>query len=107
EWSVENARENCLANNCGEIMIHLGDSLALEENEKYDLILANINRNVLKKQLSDYARLLRPSGTLIMSGFFMTDVEELQNDATRFGLLLQQTSSENAWAGMRLLKRAD
>jgi ribosomal protein L11 methyltransferase len=104
EWSVENSRENCVNNNCTEIELKLGNKELLENYAFFDVILANINKNVLKEQLPYYAKLLNSNATLLLSGFFTTDTEELQKQAESLGLTLIQTYSRNNWAVMKLGK---
>lgn len=102
EWSAENARENCIANGGADIEIRLGDKELLEDYKGFDVILANINKNVLKVQLPLYAKLLKANGVLLMSGFFTTDVDELEKFAGQHGLKLLDRYSKNNWAVMKL-----
>jgi ribosomal protein L11 methyltransferase len=73
-WSVENALENATRNQCSKISGLLGDIDSIQENN-FGLILANINKNVLKRHLPDYAKLCLPGGLLYLSGFFTSDVQ--------------------------------
>jgi ribosomal protein L11 methyltransferase len=102
EWSAENAKENCIANDCAEIEIRLGDKDLLSDYKEFDVILANINKNVLKIQLPFYSKLLKQNGTLLMSGFFTTDVDELEKFANKHGLKLMERYAKNNWAVMKL-----
>jgi ribosomal protein L11 methyltransferase len=102
EWSAENAKENCIANDGADIEIRLGDKDLLNDYEEFDLILANINKNVLKIQLPFYSSLLRKGGVLLISGFFTTDVNELEIFANQHGLKLIERYSKNNWAVMKL-----
>jgi ribosomal protein L11 methyltransferase len=104
EWSAENARENCIANDCADIEIRLGDKDLLNDYKEFDVILANINKNVLKIQISSYAKLLKPNGVLLMSGFFTTDVDELEKYAKDQDLKLIERYAKNNWAVMKLGK---
>jgi ribosomal protein L11 methyltransferase len=104
EWSAENARENCIANDAAEIEIRLGDKDLLNDYEAFDVILANINKNVLRIQLPTYAKLLKQEGVLLMSGFFTTDVNELEKFAGEQGLKLIERYTKNNWAVMKLGK---
>jgi ribosomal protein L11 methyltransferase len=102
EWSAENAKENCIANSGTDIEIRLGDKDLLNDYKEFDVILANINKNVLKIQIPLYAKLLKAEGVLLMSGFFTTDVEELERFAGEHGLKLIERYSKNNWAVMKL-----
>jgi len=104
EWSVENGIENCIANNCSDIEIKLGDKEELIQYNNFDIILANINKNVLKVQMPLYASLLKANGVLLLSGFFNTDVEELEKLAQTLHLKLERTFTKNNWAVMKLGK---
>lgn len=104
EWSAENAKENCIANGGADIEIRLGDKDLLNDYKEFDVILANINKNVLKIQLPSYSKLLKQSGVLLMSGFFTTDVDELEKHAKQQGLKLIERYSKNNWAVMKLGK---
>ncbi len=96
DWSVENAIENCSRNNCSDIKIIKGDGKAIEDH--FDVILANINKNILKAELPVYAQHLNKNGYLILSGFFKTDSEELIALATQHSLSLFKQENKNDWA---------
>ena len=85
EWAVENAKENARRNNCNHIEVRCGDIDVVKE-EKFGLILANINKNVLLSHMENYVNLLENEGMLLLSGFFVTDVGELVADAQKHGL---------------------
>lgn len=103
-WSVENAKENCAMNGCSDIPVLEGDVDLLAGQAPFDVILANINKNILKVQIPAYASVIRPGGTLLLSGFFTTDVEELSEVAGRHGFTFLQSRQENEWAMMVLQK---
>ena len=104
EWSVENSRENCINNGCEDIELKLGNKELLDNYSNFDVILANINKNVLLEQLPFYAKLLDTDGTLLLSGFFTTDVDDLRKRAESLGLKLVQSYNRNNWAVMKLSK---
>jgi ribosomal protein L11 methyltransferase len=95
-WSFENAKENCALNGCTEVEVQLGDIDTVPAKE-YDLILANINRNVLLHHIPHYAALLAPNGVLLMSGFYEKDLAALEEIANFNGLLLEKYSVTNDW----------
>jgi ribosomal protein L11 methyltransferase len=103
EWAVENARENIERNDCSNIAVRLGDIDIVEESG-FGLILANINKNVLKEHLRYYAEKLSSNGTLMLSGFFHSDVEELEKHASQYGLFVQRVETKEEWAVMQLTK---
>ena len=104
DWSVENALENCTTNNCKEIKIFKGDSGLLASKQTYDVILANINKNVLKSYLPLLSGSVKQGGFIFISGFFKTDREELINLASANYLKLHKQELKNDWA-MLLFQR--
>ncbi|MBK7669348.1 MAG: 50S ribosomal protein L11 methyltransferase [Sphingobacteriaceae bacterium] len=106
EWSVENAIENCATNNCNDIKVVEGDSdLLSSKPNHYDVILANINKNVLKTYIPDLAKSLKKGGYLFISGFFKTDCEELINLASGYYLNLHKQELKGDWAMLCFLKQ--
>ena len=102
EWAYNNAMENVQRNGV-EMSIRIGDaSLLTDRHDKYDLIIANINRNILLNDMSAYTCALKTDGTLLLSGFYESDIPALQQHATTLGLQLLQTKSRQSWAAMRL-----
>jgi ribosomal protein L11 methyltransferase len=97
DWTVENARENAETNQCSNITVHLGDVTAVQNDEAYDIVLANINRNVLLADMAAYTNLLKSGGPLILSGFYTEDLPVLQEEATRCGLVLESKRTKNNW----------
>src|SRR5204863_3522675 len=78
EWAFENMKENISLNGCHNIFNALGDILSIKLPFKvYDIILANINKNVLMAEISAYAGKLNSGGTLVLSGFYTYDSEDL------------------------------
>jgi ribosomal protein L11 methyltransferase len=87
DWAFENLKENAILNGCSTILIGKGDVTKVELREKeYDIILANINRNVLLDEMPEYCRRLKSGGTLVLSGFYLHDVPMLEERAGEFGL---------------------
>lgn len=102
-WSIENTMLNASRNNCVAIEGIVGGVDEIPEL-KYDFILANINKNVLKAQLPRYAQLLTMDGDLLLSGFFKTDVPELEALAIELGFTLISIEEKETWALMHLNK---
>ena len=99
EWSVENTRDNLLLNHIyNNVEVEVGDSSVLEGQEKADLLIANINRNILLQDLSRFALSLKPKGQMILSGFYLEDVQALTEAASKLGFSLLKTESEQGWA---------
>ena len=102
-WSVENTIENVSRNNCNKIDSLCGD-VDLIEGREFELILANINKNVLKSHLSSYSKALARGGVLFLSGFFESDVEELVAYSSQYNLKEEKVISKDSWACIKLVK---
>jgi len=98
DWSVENAIENCVDNNFSDINIAKGDASLLVKERPFDIILANINKNILKEDVPVYSQFLKPDGLLFLSGFFTTDCPELTDLGQRNNLKLRKQENSNEWA---------
>jgi len=103
DWSAENAVLNAKNNNCSSIEVLCGDIDRLGD-DKFGLIIANINKNVLKAHMSSYADALLPGGVLLLSGFFNSDVEELTEYAQQYGMNQTKLFGKDEWAAIQLEK---
>lgn len=103
-WSVDNTIENAQRNNCNNIKALCGD-IDLINDFKFDLILANINKNILKSHMEQYAKALESNSKLVLSGFFDTDSEELINYAKQYGLIFDSKIEKETWAALILVKK--
>ncbi|MGB1104297.1 MAG: 50S ribosomal protein L11 methyltransferase [Crocinitomicaceae bacterium] len=97
EWSYNNAQENIALNNCNKIELALGDDQLLT-GRSFDVIVANINKNVLLQQFPTYAEVIVDGGTLLISGFFETDKEDLVQAAGKLGFIFEQIFTKDEWA---------
>lgn len=96
-WAVANAQENTERNKTSDhITVFHGDLQAVHE-EAFDLVLANINRNVILKDLPGYVQRLRKGGVVALSGFLLHDCDRVRRAAAEVGLHELQDASENAW----------
>lgn len=102
-WAVENAKENALRNECRNVDVVLGDIDAVTDGG-YQVILANINKNVLLSHLSSYHSLLTKSGVLLLSGFFTFDNDSLVTAAEECGFQLQKTYEKENWSCLQFCK---
>ncbi len=103
EWSIENCIENCITNSCNHIVSRCGD-VDLIDGKKFDVIFANINKNILKSHLQQYFMSLNKNGLLYLSGFFVTDASELKLLAGSLGLKYISTNTMDEWAMLILQK---
>ncbi len=96
-WTVENARDNAAENNCHGIECRLGGVETLADEAPFDLILANINRNVLLEDMHEYARLLPAGRPILFSGFYEEDLALLTAEAAKHGLRYQRHRILRNW----------
>ena len=96
EWAFNNALENVQLNHVPEIKVLLGDSTLLT-GRKFDVIMANINRNILLNDIPEYLKCLNPAGRLYMSGFYFEDLPLIEARAKEYGLRLVSRRLENNW----------
>jgi ribosomal protein L11 methyltransferase len=103
-WCVENSIENIQKNNTPHIQVKQGDASLLKGNY-FDVILANINRNILLQDIQQYAESLNSNGVLLMSGFYVEDIPALEKEASKFDLSPQSFHEKNNWAVVKMIKR--
>ncbi len=105
EWAVENAKENSQLNQCPSIRIQQGTIDEVELPGQYDIILANINRNVLLREIPRYAGKISSGGLLLLSGFYDQDVADLLKVATEYQLSQTAQKTKHNWAALRFQKQ--
>jgi ribosomal protein L11 methyltransferase len=103
-WSVENGNENTAINGCGNIRIQQGTLQDAGLDGKFDIILANINKNVLLEEIGNYSTYLRTGGLLLLSGFFTLDIPDLLVEAARYQLKETGRDERETWASLLLAK---
>lgn len=103
EWSVDSCNENSKLNDCQRIESLCG-GVELIDGKKFDVILANINKNILNAQMNAYYKALNKNGFLYLSGFFETDVDELTSFAKREGFFRKCMNVKEDWAMLVLQK---
>lgn len=103
-WCFENSLENIRRNNCKYISVYEGDSLLLI-NKKYDLIIANINRNILMMDIKVYANSLNEKGILLLSGFYHEDIPILDAEVSKYNLTLETVKKRNNWVALKYNKK--
>ena len=99
-WCVENASENVQQNDCSFITIKQGD-VSLIAGEQYNLILANINRNILLSDIPAYAQTLLPKGLLLVSGFYEEDLAAIKEKCQEVGLTYISHIERNRWVSAK------
>lgn len=104
-WCYVNSLENIERNNCKHITAYEGDA-SLLDGKKYEVIIANINRNILLNDMAIYAACLEKNGVLLLSGFYQKDVALLDEKAVGHGLKLQKTLVRNDWYSLKYIKKS-
>ncbi|MBR3726686.1 MAG: 50S ribosomal protein L11 methyltransferase [Prevotella sp.] len=98
EWSVENTRHNAALNEVGNLQVlHIDSRVLSHVSGVFDVVVANINRNILLADLPLFADVLSSSGQLLLSGFYQEDAPLLVAEAERNGLQLLRKTGENSW----------
>ncbi len=106
EWSIDNAIENLIANNCKAISIEKKDTIPFTENG-FDIILANINRNVILEQLPFFKQQLTSKGVLLVSGLLNEDYKEMELQTTINNLSITRKYLKSNWICLELYLSLD
>ena len=101
-WCYENSLENIQRNNCNHITVYEGDASLLKE--KYDVIIANINRNILLSDMKTYTDCLNENGVLLLSGFYKEDIVIIEDEVTKHGLTFETMIQNNNWVALKYVK---
>ena len=101
-WCYENSLENIQRNNCNHITVYEGDASVLKE--KYDVIIANINRNILLSDMKTYTDCLNENGVLLLSGFYKEDIVIIEDEVTKHGLTFETMIQRNNWVALKYVK---
>jgi ribosomal protein L11 methyltransferase len=103
EWAYNNALENIRRNKCRNVIVQLGDS-GLLANEKFDFVLANINRNVLVENMKAFSNHMNGGGIMLLSGFYPNDLPVIEGATDKNNLLTDRILIKNDWAAARFYK---
>ena len=103
KWAYENTIENLKVNNIKNCKTYCGDSNLLK-NKTFDIILANINKNILLADIKKYTQSLNNKGKLILSGIYKTDFNDINNEANKQNLKFSQMSEKNKWISLTYIK---
>lgn len=103
KWAYEATVENAQINNCPNIKAFQGDA-SLLGNESFDVIFANIHKNVLLNDMPAYCQVLKPGGNLIMSGFYQHDIPDIKEKAEQLGLKDAGYVEKNKWVAYSFTK---
>ena len=101
-WCYLNSIENATRNNCNQITVYEGDADLLI-GKKYDLIIANINRNILLNDMQTYVDCLNKEGILLLSGFYNEDIPFIDASCTEKGLTYVKKFERNNWVSLKYI----
>jgi ribosomal protein L11 methyltransferase len=102
EWAFRNAQENAASNHV-DIDLKLSDASLLKGLEPFDIIIANINRNILMRDMEAYASVLKGGGELLLSGFYESDEGVLMARANDLGMTLKDKKNRDGWSALHLV----
>ena len=105
DWCVNNSRDNIALNNIHNIKVELGDASLLEGREAFDVIIANINRNILLADMDRYAACMHKGSELYMSGFYVEDIPVIREKAESLGMTFVHHREKNNWAAVNFLMK--
>ena len=101
-WCYLNSLENISRNDCDQITVLEGDA-SLLEGKRFDVIIANINRNILLNDLSTYVACLNKNASLFLSGFYDSDFELVQESCENLGLKFETKRTRNNWVALKFV----
>ncbi len=102
-WCYQNSLENVQRNGCRYITVLEGDS-SLLIGKKYDVVIANINRNILLSDMKTYTDSLSKNGILLLSGFYKEDITIIENEVVKHGLVFDKMIQRNSWVALKYTK---
>lgn len=102
EWAYNNAFTNVALNGIDDIEIVLGDAAAIRGS--FDVVLANINRNILLRDMRAYVEAMRSQASIFFSGFYAEDLESIKTEAERLGLHYVHHLVRNNWVAAEFIK---
>ena len=101
-WCYLNSLENVHRNQCSNISVYEGDA-SLLRGKSYDVVIANINRNILLNDLKTYASCINKNGILLLSGFYKDDITIITNECNKHSLKHVETLEKNHWVALKFL----
>ncbi|HDO27314.1 MAG TPA: 50S ribosomal protein L11 methyltransferase [Bacteroidetes bacterium] len=105
ERAYRSTRENAGLNGAPGMDVRFGDTSALKPEDKFELILANINKNILLHDMAQYAETLMPNGRILLSGFYTNDLDDIKTEAKKCGLVFVESAGKNKWVTAVFVKQ--
>ena len=103
DWCVNNSKDNIALNNINNITVELGDASLLEGRKPFDVIIANINRNILLNDMAAYTACMHKGSEIYMSGFYVQDIDAIRSKGESLGLRFVHYREKNNWAAVKLI----
>ena len=105
DWCVNNSRDNIALNHLSNITVELGDASLLKGREPFDVVIANINRNILLNDMHAYVDCMHSGSEIYMSGFYVEDIDAIRQCGENLGLEFVGYREKNRWAAVKLIKK--
>ena len=105
DWCVNNSRDNIALNGISNITVELGDASLLNGREPFDVVIANINRNILLQDMPAYAACMKKGSELYISGFYTEDIPVLREKAESLGMEYVHHREKHNWAAVKFIMK--
>lgn len=105
DWCVNNSRDNIALNGISNITVELGDASLLNGREPFDIVIANINRNILLQDMPTYAACMKKGSELYISGFYTEDIPVLREKAESLGMEYVHHREKHNWAAVKFIMK--
>lgn len=105
DWCVNNSRDNIALNGISNITVELGDASLLNGREPFDVVTANINRNILLQDMPAYAACMKKGSELYISGFYTEDIPVLREKAESLGMEYVHHREKHNWAAVKFIMK--
>ncbi len=102
-WAFENTKENIIRNETSEIIVELGDAENLK-GKRFDLVIANINRNILIRDMAMYVQTMSKEAVVLLSGFYKSDLDAVEKTCVSNGLRYVSHLEKNHWVAAKFVK---
>ncbi len=104
DWCVSNSKDNIALNHVENIQVELGDA-SLLAGRMFDIVIANINRNILLNDMKHYVACMHPGSEIYMSGFYVEDIPYLREEGEKLGLVFDHYREKDNWSAIKLIKK--
>ena len=104
DWCVNNSRDNIALNRISNITVELGDASSLKGREPFDVVMANINRNILLADMESYVSVMHPGSEIYLSGFYVEDIPLIRSKGESLGLKFLSYSENDSWVAVKMKK---